>query len=535
MAIGYDFGGEMTSVDTYMAASADDADSGNQVMSEALSYNGDSQATDIGFTSATTGDMLAGYHYAYNNDQAVTDLYSYSDTNTSVSTPNPSEPTTTWAHAGYSYDHQQQLTATSYTYWANPPTTDGSLAYDANGNRDNTGETVSPGNQVTYDGTYYYLYDAEGNRTFKFKSTSGALDDTATDITKYTWDYRNRMTSISYYATWSHYTSNTPDTKAVYEYDAYDRQVDEDQTAGGSLDERFIWDGSSLLMTLDGSNHVSQRYLNGPAVDQVFAEEYEGGSNPGVNWLLADGQGSVRDVVRATVSDGSVVSVEAVDHVFLDAYGLQYSPQSNSDAQEQTSVGFTGLRYDTLSGFYMSATRRVRPGHGHLDPARPARSRPRRKPLRILRQQSDEFHRPEWNGRLRLFDAIHRHQLWRDRSAPVPHLFARPNRQRHHILRPVARARGRRFVVLLRGLRYIPRRHCRCHKRVYSRDGRRPSHARAILPWRPDLGRHSRGRAIGPDGILDRVRRQHGREPLFRCRNARGDRARLHTDRGDSG
>ena len=61
------------------------------------------------------------------------------------------------------------VTAT-YANWASAPTTDGSIQYDNNGNNDGTGQTISAGNRVTFDGTYYYQFDAAGNRTFKYKS-----------------------------------------------------------------------------------------------------------------------------------------------------------------------------------------------------------------------------------------------------------------------------------------------------------------------------------------------------------------------------
>jgi hypothetical protein len=51
---------------------------------------------------------------------------------------------------------------------------------------------------MTSDGAYKYTYDAEGNCTAKFRdtgSTAGALDAADTDVTVYTWDYRDRLTS----------------------------------------------------------------------------------------------------------------------------------------------------------------------------------------------------------------------------------------------------------------------------------------------------------------------------------------------------
>ena len=97
--------------------------------------------------------------------------------------------------------------------------------------------------------------------------TTGALDDTATDITKYTWDYGNRMTSLTHYATYSDYETGptAADIDISYTYDAFDRQVDESGTEGdASFDQRTIWDGGNPLGTLDGSDDVTQRFLDGP-------------------------------------------------------------------------------------------------------------------------------------------------------------------------------------------------------------------------------------------------------------------------------
>ena len=63
-------------------------------------------------------------------------------------------------------------TTVAYANWANAPTTDGSIQYDLNGNNVGGTQTISAGNRMTFDGTYYYQFDAAGNRTFKFKSTS---------------------------------------------------------------------------------------------------------------------------------------------------------------------------------------------------------------------------------------------------------------------------------------------------------------------------------------------------------------------------
>ena len=82
------------------------------------------------------------------------------------------------------------MTGADYDYQG-----DESYQYDDNGNRVNNGYAVGTNNEMTSDGTYRYLYDAEGNRTRKFRdqNANGQLDSGDTDITEYAWDHRNRQ------------------------------------------------------------------------------------------------------------------------------------------------------------------------------------------------------------------------------------------------------------------------------------------------------------------------------------------------------
>ena len=47
---------------------------------EAISYDHDARPTDLLYTSGSTTSIVAGYHYPYDFDSDVTDLYSYTDT-----------------------------------------------------------------------------------------------------------------------------------------------------------------------------------------------------------------------------------------------------------------------------------------------------------------------------------------------------------------------------------------------------------------------------------------------------------------------
>ena len=178
----------------------------------------------------------------------------------------------------------------AYSNWANAPTTDNTLGVDANGNKG----TVSAGNRVTLSGTYYYQFDAEGNRTAKYINTHGLdLDSYATDMT-YGWDNRNRMTVLHHGLTFY----GTPDVLIEYHSDAFNRLTEEKEIETATKPfstSATCGTAANLLEVLDGEQQRHRaRGLDGEAVDQVLASgNGRRGDNQGVNWLL---QGSARAV-----------------------------------------------------------------------------------------------------------------------------------------------------------------------------------------------------------------------------------------------
>jgi uncharacterized protein RhaS with RHS repeats len=58
----------------------------------------------------------------------------------------------------------------------------------------------------------------------------------------------------------------------------------------------YRYDGDQIALDFDGNNTPRQRYLHGPQVDQVFAEESGGQTR----WMLADHQGSIRQMTNNT-------------------------------------------------------------------------------------------------------------------------------------------------------------------------------------------------------------------------------------------
>jgi RHS repeat-associated protein len=196
--------------------------------------------------------------------------------------------------------------------------------------------TVGSNNQITSDGTYDYEYDDEGNRTKKTNSSTNSY-------TTYVWDYRNRLTSVKEYN-----NSNVLLEETTYAYDANNRLVkstfDAGGAGGGSATVRYwIFDsGINPVLEFDGSSasDVSHRYLWGPVVDQLFADEQptSTGSAGNVLWGLSDNLGTLRDIGDLS---GSTTSV--TNHRRFGSYG---NLVSESNSAVDMLFAFTGKLYD---------------------------------------------------------------------------------------------------------------------------------------------------------------------------------------------
>ena len=151
-------------------------------------YNWQDQVTEERlYNSAAGSTLIATGDYGYNAEGSVTLL---AETAIPIPPPLPS----TIADYTMSYDAAQELTqqidhgnTTNFAYdavgelTAYGPTA--TQSYEHDGNRG--GDTMTIGNEVTYDGTYSYAYDAEGNETAMWDgSVSWA----------YTYDNENHMT-----------------------------------------------------------------------------------------------------------------------------------------------------------------------------------------------------------------------------------------------------------------------------------------------------------------------------------------------------
>ena len=237
--------------------------------------------------SATRPTDAPAYGVTYDADGNVTETTSAED-GTATGSP---------ATAIYGYNNVNELESASYSGWNTAAETAPSAfgcTYDADGNRVTTGaNTDSTGNdnELKYDGTYNYIYDADGNCLAKFICSAGSgftgdsiasIPNDATQVTIYTWDNRNRLTEADYYESYTG-PGCTATWTATYVYDYLNRLVDETiQTTGvGTQQTGFAYDGAQAVLDFQNANtgplrpgNLTDRYLWNPqAVDQLFADE----------------------------------------------------------------------------------------------------------------------------------------------------------------------------------------------------------------------------------------------------------------------
>lgn len=240
----------------------------------------------------------------------------------------------------YAYDDRDQLTGADHTAAGLP---DETYTYDANGNRVSSslhgnGYITGVNNRLLSDGTYNYAYDGEGNLVRRIEIATGAYRE-------FTWDYRNRLVAVV-----DKTVVNVETQRVEFRYDALNRRIAKavDTTPLDAVDavvEHYLYDRQDVLLDFvdaDGSGAaaaiLTRRYLHGPAIDQVLAQDDDAAS---VHWHLSDHLGTIRELVSDT---GAVVT-----HLMYDSYGtviVDTNPSVN------TRYRFTGREFDAESGLH---------------------------------------------------------------------------------------------------------------------------------------------------------------------------------------
>ena len=372
--------------------------------SAAYGYDADGNLTSLTYSRTGNASVLPSYTWTY--DALGNVLTAWNNTDGTVT---------------YTNDSTGQLTSAT-----GGPAPNESYTYDANGNRTSGGDVTGPNNELLYDGTYNYEYDPEGNLIARWVASNTSETQPGpgdSSITIYTWDNRNRLTSVTQYGSYANMTTSPPaPTQTVtYTYDALNRWVGETITpsSGQATQTRFIYDGNQILMQFDGNSSpvltagqaegtplaagsLSHRYLWGPAVDQLLADEQVSGltSQGSVLWALTDNQNTVRDLATFNGSNTTVVN-----HRVFSAFGqlLSQNPSAAADClfaftgrpmsvfSENGTGAVTGLQnngnrwYDAITGRWLSQDPIGFEGGG-------------RQPLQVLRERAGGWDGPKRYG-----------------------------------------------------------------------------------------------------------------------------------------
>ncbi|MBM4089993.1 MAG: RHS repeat-associated core domain-containing protein [Planctomycetes bacterium] len=274
-------------------------------------YDHAARLTDLTHRQGST--VLADYNWMYDAFSRVTSLWSPTD-----------------GSVTYSYDDTDQLTGANYSQLP-----DESFSYDLTGNRTMTGYVTGANNRLLSDGTYNYIYDDEGNRISKTKITTG-------EVTEYSWDHRNRLVAIVERDAQSQVTQTVS-----YSYDCFDRRIAKVITpvVGPSELEQYIYDGEHIALRFENGN-LANRYLHGPVIDQILADEQIDlgtGQTDRLLWPLTDNLGSVRDLAEYNDTTGITA---IVDHIIYSAFG---DILSKTNPSLDHLFGYTGRETDPES------------------------------------------------------------------------------------------------------------------------------------------------------------------------------------------
>jgi RHS repeat-associated protein len=259
-------------------------------------YDDASRVTAITHKNGTNG-TLSYYNYGFDNADRVTQEAWGSGVSSGTHT--------------YAYDTTNQLTSADSTAYG----------YDANGNRNTAGYQTGAANRVTNDGLYTYAYDAAGNLTGKSKIGGN-------EVWTYGYDQRNLLTSVT--------ETGSATFRATYTYDVLGRRVVEDRTDNNGVHTttHYAYAGNEVWAEMDSTNTtVLGRYVYGEGETQVLARI---DATAGVQWLLADRLGSIRDVADST---------QVKDHVEFQAFGGISSETNSANGVSRLYTGLYDDRY----------------------------------------------------------------------------------------------------------------------------------------------------------------------------------------------
>lgn len=372
----YNADNQYSEIDTYAGLTTDST----LVTTSIYGYDSIGRLTSLDEGNSTSSTEYAGYSWTYNADSLVStagnSVYSAED-------------------VAYSYDHDSQLIGATYS---GDSSLNQTFSYDANGNQsgtgitlNNTGGTETGNNQITDDGTWTYTYDADGNLT---KQVGDSGHSEAGNEIDYTYDVGGRLVEVK------NLTDDVVTQDVQYTYDMFGDLIGRkltlysDGEPSSTTTSRFAYDvaNGQMVLAFDGSGNLTDRFLNGPAVDQILADENY--SSPTASpsaagntlWMLTDNQGTVRDIVDSSGTD--------VDHLTYDSFGKLTGGALYFGATDVIFAGYTGSFYDSATGLVHDGTRWYSPNLQRWPTPDPSGLGPDSNPYRYVENDPGNFDDP---------------------------------------------------------------------------------------------------------------------------------------------
>ncbi|HTS06405.1 MAG TPA: RHS repeat-associated core domain-containing protein [Candidatus Eisenbacteria bacterium] len=180
-------------------------------------------------------------------------------------------------------------------------------------------------------------YDANGN----------ALTDAAGK--SYTWDFENRMVQAI--------VPGTNGGTTTFKYDPFGRRI---YKQSPSFTSSFVYDGSNLIETVNGSGSEIASYTQTQNIDEPLAE-LRGSTT---DYYEADGLGSITSLSGST---GALANTYTYD---------SFGNLTNSTGGVRNSFQYTGREFDPETNLYFYRARYLDPSSGRFISEDPARFNP---------------------------------------------------------------------------------------------------------------------------------------------------------------
>lgn len=156
-------------------------------------------------------------------------------------------------------------------------------------------------------------------------------------------------------------------TKEVeYTYDVDNRRIakviDWDGAGSDAAETvRYVYDGDHIALQFDGNGNLTNRYLHGPMIDQVLADEkIVNDVVDEVVWALTDHQGTVRDLATRDATTGTT---NVDNHRVFDSFG---NVTSETAPAVDHVFAYTGRELDEETGLYYYRNRYYDPVVGRF-------------------------------------------------------------------------------------------------------------------------------------------------------------------------